>query len=117
MRNPAAGHPLASQAPGLVPQKSDLEHAHEAAPASDERSAADKRKSVRRKVLKTGKIHFGKTREVCTVRDISQTGASIEVADPTMVPDKFTLVLEMESASRRCAAVWRKDRMIGVRFG
>lgn len=114
MRNPRAAEPAAPQAPSLVPQWSD--HDDPVTPA-DERTAADKRKAVRRKVLKTGRIYFGKSREVCTVRDISQTGAAIEVADPSIVPDQFKLVLEMESTTRRCAAVWRKDRLIGVRFG
>jgi hypothetical protein len=88
----------------------------EPAAASDS-PAADKPKPPLRKVFKTGKIYFGKTSEVCTVREMSATGASIELADPAHVPDQFKLVLEMESASRSCAAIWRKDRQIGVRFG
>ena len=32
------------------------------------------------------------------------------------IPERFTLVLEMESAARPCTVVWRKDRQIGVEF-
>lgn len=101
-------------APPLVPEAGDAETRE---PASDQSPVADNRPSSRRKGIKTGKISFGKYREICTVRDMSPAGASIELADPTNVPDRFTLVLEMESASRKCAVTWRKDRQIGVRFG
>jgi hypothetical protein len=85
--------------------------------APDDAPTADKRRAARRKVLKTGKIHFGKSREVCTVRDLSSTGASLELARSINVPDRFTLVLEMESAARNCTVAWRKDRQLGVQFG
>jgi hypothetical protein len=86
-------------------------------PARDDAPTADKRRAARRKVLKTGKIHFGKSREVCTVRDLSSTGASLELARSINVPDRFTLVLEMESAARNCTVAWRRDRQLGVQFG
>ena len=87
-------------------------------PAARAASEPEKQPAVagRRKVLKTGKITFGKSTAVCTVRDMSPTGASIDFDDPSIVPDVFTLVLEMESAKRTCAVLWRKDRQIGVQF-
>ena len=84
---------------------------------SAQQPAADKRKAARRTVHKTGRIRFGRSSEICTVRDISATGASIDAAGAASVPDKFELVLEMESAARKCTVVWRKDRQLGVRFG
>jgi hypothetical protein len=104
LRNPSVAAPMDS-----TPQA-------ELRPAAETPVVADKRRVARRKVFKTGKVYFGKSSEVCTVRDISATGALIELADPAHVPDQFKLVLEMESASRTCAAIWRKDRQIGVRF-
>jgi hypothetical protein len=86
-----------------------------AAPEKPERP--DQRKAARRTVLKTGRIRFGRTSEVCTVRDMSATGASIELADAMNVPDRFSLTLEMESAARKCAVVWRRERQLGVKFG
>jgi hypothetical protein len=84
---------------------------------SEQQPAADKRQAPRRTVLKTGRIRFGRSSEICTVRDMSATGASIDAAGAANVPDKFELVLEMESAARKCTVVWRKDRLLGVRFG
>lgn len=78
---------------------------------------SEKPKAARRTVMKTGRIRFGKVTENCTVRDMSATGASIEVADPMNVPDRFSLVLEMESSARKCAVMWRRERQLGVTFG
>jgi hypothetical protein len=111
----AASEPVQIAAPPLVVTDQPAA-ADDVTQDSDRSGGADKRKAARRNVIKTGNIFFGKRREVCTVRDISATGAALEVADPSIVPDRFTLVLEMESASRWCDAVWRKHRQIGVRF-
>jgi len=88
-----------------------------AEPGSEQQPATDKRKAPRRAVLKTGRLRFGRSSEICTVRDMSSTGAAIDTAGAARVPDKFELVLEMESAARACTVVWRKDRLLGVRFG
>jgi len=32
------------------------------------------------------------------------------------IPDKLSLLMEMESTTRRCAVVWRKPTQIGVDF-
>jgi hypothetical protein len=105
-------------APSIVPapaaQELEPVLVHALAP---EKQGPDKRKAARRTVLKTGRIRFGKTTENCTVRDMSATGASIEVADAMNVPDRFSLVLEMEAAARKCEVVWRRERQLGVKFG
>jgi hypothetical protein len=88
-----------------------------AEPSSAQQPANDQRKAARRTVLKTGRIRFEKSSEICTVRDMSATGAAIDLAQAASIPDKFTLVLEMESTARNCTVVWRKDRQLGVRFG
>jgi hypothetical protein len=80
------------------------------------RPATEKRRAPRRVVHKTGRINARGVREICTVRDISATGAALDLVDATKVPDQFTLVLEMESAARSCAVVWRKARQLGVEF-
>jgi hypothetical protein len=118
-----ARNPVTVAAPALVPELAPSPEPALAAqgagaqiePAPEK--AAVVRKAARRKVLKTGKIHFGKKREVCTVRDISASGASLELARQVDVPDQFSLILEMESASRRCIVVWRKERQLGIKFG
>jgi hypothetical protein len=110
-----------ASAPPLQPAQANGSRAEQrrdepaAAPAKPD--GPDKRKASRRTVMKTGRIRFGKSTEVCTVRDISATGASIELADAMNVPDRFSLTLEMESAARKCAVVWRRERQLGVKFG
>ena len=77
----------------------------------------DNRKLPRRAVRRAAKISFAGKRLTCMVRDISASGALIEDANLALVPDNFRLVMEMESAERRCTVVWRKPKRIGVRFG
>jgi len=105
-------------APSIVPAPAAQELqpvlAHAQAP---EIQGSEKRKAARRTAVKTGRIRFGKTTENCTVRDMSPGGASIEVADAMNVPDRFSLVLEMESAARKCSVIWRRERQLGVTFG
>jgi hypothetical protein len=105
-------------APSIVPvaaaQELEPVLVHVQAPESQ---GPEKRKAARRTALKTGRIRFGKTTENCTVRDMSAIGASIEVADAMDVPDRFSLVLEMESSARKCEVMWRRERQLGVKFG
>lgn len=74
------------------------------------------RKAPRRGVLKAGTISFGGGSIVCTVRNLSRTGAALEVARPIGIPDTFILVLEMETAKKNCRVVWRQEHRIGVTF-
>ncbi len=92
-----------------------------AAAAKAQASAAaddgiEKRRTRRRMVHKTGRINARGLSEICTVRDISATGAALDVMNAAKVPDQFTLVMEMESAARTCAVIWRKERQVGVEF-
>jgi hypothetical protein len=88
-----------------------------AEPAADTvKTGKDKRRATRRDVKRAAKISFGKQNLVCTVRNVSATGASIQVADVGAIPDSFRLVMEMETATRRCVVVWRKATQIGVKF-
>ncbi len=77
---------------------------------------AERRRSQRRVVRKTGRIRARGVSEICTVREISAAGATLDVVNAARVPDGFTLVMEMESAGRSCAVVWRKERQLGVEF-
>jgi hypothetical protein len=87
------------------------------APVAAKATSGDHRKAARRKVVKAGKIAFGRTHMTCVVRDISNSGAALEVPNPASLPDRFALVLEMESVKRSCEVVWRKAKRVGVRFG
>ena len=82
-------------------------------------NAPPEMRSVRRKrVLKAGKIVFQSrycTVE-CAIRDISACGARITTQHSVSIPDKFTLVIEIDGIEVDCHVVWRKERQFGVRF-
>lgn len=77
----------------------------------------EKRKSTRRRVLKAGKIAFGGGTVDCTVRNLSETGAALDVVSSVGIPDHFTLVITVDRVQRPCRVVWRKATRIGVLFG
>jgi hypothetical protein len=53
----------------------------------------------------------------CTLSDVSDSGARLEVDDSSAVPDHFLLWLSGNGAARRkCRVVWRTPRQIGVAF-
>jgi hypothetical protein len=74
------------------------------------------RSDPRHRVLKAGTIDFGGGGIDCTVRNLSPTGAALEVVSQTGVPEKFTLVVSGDGLHLPCHIVWRKAYRIGVRF-
>ncbi len=73
------------------------------------------RAAQRRRVLKAGTIEFGGGGIDCTLRNISDTGAALEVTTPIGIPEEFTLVIPNDMR-RNCRIVWRKEKRIGVTF-
>lgn len=77
----------------------------------------NKRAAPRRRVLKAGIINFGGGSVSCTVRNLSDTGAAIEVESPIGIPATFDLVIvEAERTRRHCRVVWQHQKRIGVAF-
>jgi hypothetical protein len=58
----------------------------------------------------------GAKRINCLVRNFSSTGACLEVALPTSVPDTFDLVFDDSRSTLPCRVKWRKERDVGVEF-
>ena len=71
--------------------------------------------ATRRRVLKSGKIEFGGGAIDCTVRNLSDTGAALDVTSPVGIPAEFNLVVN--GTPRLCRVVWRKEKRIGITFG
>ena len=78
---------------------------------------ADIRAAPRQRILKAGTIEFGGGGIDCTVRNLSATGAALEVVSPLGIPDQFNLVLTADHSRFSCRVVWRKEKRIGVTFG
>jgi hypothetical protein len=67
-------------------------------------------------MLKAGTISFGGGAIDCTVRNLSDAGAALDVTSPVGIPDRFVLVVDADQSKLPCRIVWRKEKRIGVRF-
>ncbi len=70
----------------------------------------------RYRVLKTGKIEFGGWAVDCLVRNLSLTGAALEVSSQSGIPQQFDLAVPGDGLKLHCRVVWRRDYRIGVQF-
>lgn len=75
-----------------------------------------KRAASRHRVLKSGTIEFNGGAIDCVVRNLSDTGAALEVASPLGIPQAFNLLIAGDRTSRQCEVRWRKENRIGVAF-
>ena len=77
----------------------------------------EQRTVPRHRVLKRGTLAFsGGGGLDCTVRNLSATGARIDIASPVGLPEAFTLVIESDHFMRHCHAIWSSEQHIGVAF-
>lgn len=76
----------------------------------------DRRKSPRRRVLKSATIAFDNDAVSATVRNLSTAGAALDV-NGARVPHEFTLTIETAGLLSECHVIWRDARRIGVAFG
>lgn len=86
-------------------------------PIMDDRrkTGGDRRSSPRIKTLKGAQISWPTGSAVkCIVRNLSETGAKIEVHSP--IPATFDFVFDSDQTRKSCRVVWRKESMIGVGF-
>lgn len=77
----------------------------------------ERRKSQRLRVLKSGKIVLSDKapRVECTIRNLSDGGACLQIATTYGIPSAFELILG-EGSRRACHVVWRTDTRMGVSF-
>jgi hypothetical protein len=52
----------------------------------------------------------------CVVRNLSDTGAALEVASPLGIPQAFNLLISGDRTTYQCEVRWRKENRIGVAF-
>jgi hypothetical protein len=70
----------------------------------------------RYRVTKPAKIDHGGDKIECVIRDISATGAAIEISNLVRIPDTFVLIVPEDRLRLNCRVVWRKEFRIGVTF-
>jgi hypothetical protein len=71
----------------------------------------------RRRLLKGAKISFSNGAVIdCTIRNLSDTGAALDVNSPVGIPERFMLVVEADHRHLPSRVVWRKETRIGIHF-
>lgn len=74
-------------------------------------------RSQRHRTFKGGSIsHTGGASTDCIIRNLSDTGACLEVVNSVGIPDNFELIIRPEILTRSCEVAWRTGLRIGVRF-
>ena len=64
------------------------------------------------------RLVHGKPLVECIVRDVSATGAKLELREDMALPAHFLLALTKDGSVRRpCQTVWQFSVVAGVRFG
>jgi hypothetical protein len=76
----------------------------------------ENRKAVRRRVLKSATIEFDNGAFSCAVRNLSESGAALDVPSSLGIPHEFQLVIQANQMTRNCRVVWRQESRIGVAF-
>lgn len=77
----------------------------------------ERRKSARSRILKSAKLIFGRTSIIdCAVRNLTNTGARIQVANTVNLPQDFEMTFDGGHSIRPCRLVWRTVTETGVEF-
>lgn len=77
----------------------------------------DKRQTQRRRVLKAGTISINRAGGIdCTVRNLSNAGACLDVVSLLGIPDEFDLVIAEDHSQHPCHVIWRSGKRIGIEF-
>ena len=82
------------------------------------RPVVDHRRQTRKRMLKGGTIAFNGRHSTlpCVVRDLSNTGARLQVAQANSVPDTFELLIDLDGFEAPVEVAWRDLSEVGVRF-
>ncbi len=78
----------------------------------------ERRRWRRMRVLKHGKALLNDHSTVldCTIRDLSQGGARLQIVNATVLPSSFRLSFVTDGTVREVRVVWRRAGEAGVEF-
>jgi hypothetical protein len=77
----------------------------------------DTRVAPRVRVAKSALIEHGGDKTPCIVRDLSVSGAALELNFITVqLPPQFNLLIPEDGLKLPCQVVWRRGFRIGVQF-
>ena len=78
---------------------------------------ASTRAAPRYHVSKAAKIEYGGIKILCKIRDLSVTGAALEISERSeKIPSTFNLIMPDDGLKLPCHVVWRTEYRIGVAF-
>ena len=80
--------------------------------------AASNRAEVRKRCFMTATISFNKglTTCACVIRNLSESGARLDVASPLALPTFFHLYIPAQQKQRYAELKWRSDSEAGIEF-
>jgi hypothetical protein len=67
------------------------------------------------RVAKPAKIDHGRDKISCVARDISATGAALEILGVVRIPTRFTLMIPEDQLKLPCHVVWRSEYRSALR--
>ena len=73
--------------------------------------------SCRAKALKSAKISYGGGAISCSVRNLTEAVARLDVESWLVIPMGFPLLVLFDGMCRPCRVIWRSGNRIGVRLG
>jgi hypothetical protein len=76
----------------------------------------ERRAIPRKPVLMSGVINFAGSTINCLIRNMTISGAALDVTNPRDVPERFNLVFKTDGTHIPCHVVWRQEERIGVAF-
>ena len=78
----------------------------------------EKRDIERTRVMRSAKIIIGPDARMvdCTILNLTNRGASVDIADSFAMPDLFQITLDNGRTVRSCRLIWRRNERLGVAF-
>jgi len=74
------------------------------------------RAAPRTPVLMSGAVEFSGCTLNCLISNMSISGATLEVANPQGIPERFNLFFKADGTKIPCHVIWRRDEQMGVAF-
>lgn len=76
------------------------------------------RRDVRKRTFLRGRIVYnaGAASMDCIIRDLSESGARLELSETSALPEVFDLYVQTKDATFRSTMCWRRGGEVGVTF-
>ena len=74
------------------------------------------REAPRRRTLIAAKIRYGAVGVDCIIRNLSDTGAKLEVSESVVLPARFEIVIPQKNVIHQAELRWRHGAETGIAF-